>query len=134
MIKLVLFVCLAAAALAAPPKAYNNPNEIPIIALENVVNGDGSFKYSYETGDGIRAEESGVARAAGPKDEGGEAVQGSYSYTAPDGSAIVLTYTADENGFLPQGAHLPVAPPIPEAIARSIEYNLAHPEEDKSQK
>ena len=92
------------------------------------------FCSSYETGDGIRAEETGVPRPAGPQDEGGEAVQGSYSYVAPDGSNIAITYIADENGFVPQGAHLPVAPPIPEAIQRSIEYNLAHPEEDEDRK
>ncbi|KAJ9574175.1 hypothetical protein L9F63_008431 [Diploptera punctata] len=134
MYKLIFLASVAVVALGAPPKAYNNPNEIPIISLQSEVNADGSYKYSYETGDGIRAEESGVARAAGPNDEGGEAVQGQYSYVAPDGSSISLVYTADENGFVPQGSHIPVAPPIPEAIQRSIEYNLAHPEEDQPQK
>lgn len=28
------------------------------------------------------------------------------------------------------GAHLPTAPPIPEAIQRALAYNAAHPEED----
>ena len=87
--------------------------------------------FSYETGDGIKAEESGVPRPAGPNDEGGEAVQGSYAYTAPDGKAYSLTYTADENGFVPHGDHIPA---IPEAIQRAIAYNLAHPEEFEGEK
>lgn len=58
--------------------------------------------------------------------------QGGYQYTAPDGTRISLTYTADENGFVPQGAHLPTPPPIPEAIQRALEYIAAHPEENEA--
>lgn len=31
-----------------------------------------------------------------------QVAQGSYSYTAPDGQLITITYIADENGFQPQ--------------------------------
>lgn len=82
---------------------------------------------SYETGNGIKAQEQGQPQGDGI------AVQGSFSYTDDQGNPIQLTYTADENGFLPQGAHLPTSPPIPEAILKSLEYNAAHPEEDDSQ-
>ena len=80
--------------------------------------------YSYETGDGIRAQEQGYLKNAGAgPDAEAQTVQGSYSYTGPDGNTISLTYTADENGFVPQGDHLPTPPPIPEAILRSLEQN-----------
>nr|XP_021191400.2 pupal cuticle protein 20 [Helicoverpa armigera] len=99
---------------------------IPILRYENVNNGDGTYRYNYETGNGISAHESGAPRAPGPE---GLAVtaEGGFSYRAPDGQQVSLTYTADENGFHPTGSHIPTPPPIPEAILRSIEFNRQHP-------
>ncbi|KAJ8924963.1 hypothetical protein NQ315_001128 [Exocentrus adspersus] len=94
-------------------------SEIPIIRYENNNNGDGTYNWLYETGNGINAQEQGDARGDGTKAQGG------FSYTAPDGQQIQIQYTADENGFQPQGAHLPTPPPIPEEIQRAIEQNLA---------
>lgn len=51
------------------------------------------------------------------------AVRGSYRYKDPEGNDIVITYIADENGFIPQGDHLPVAPPIPQAILEALAKN-----------
>jgi len=51
------------------------------------------------------------------------AVHGSYRYKDPEGNDIVVNYIADENGFIPQGAHLPVAPPIPQAILDALAKN-----------
>ncbi|XP_075973327.1 pupal cuticle protein 20-like [Anticarsia gemmatalis] len=93
---------------------------------ENVNNGDGNYRFSYDTPDGTSAHESGAPRAQGPE---GPAVtaEGGFSFRTPDGQQIQLTYTADENGFHPTGSHIPTPPPIPEAILRSIEYNRQHP-------
>lgn len=54
-----------------------------------------------------------------------ESVKGSYSYTDPDGNVITVEYTADENGFVPKGDHLPTPPPIPDEILKSLEMNAA---------
>lgn len=54
-----------------------------------------------------------------------QSVSGSYSYTDTNGEKITITYTADENGFVPSGAHLPTAPPIPPEILKSLEQNAA---------
>ncbi|CAG4980671.1 unnamed protein product [Colias eurytheme] len=74
------------------------------------------FEYSFETSNGISAEESGVATD-------GVKAQGGFSYTGDDGKAYTVTYTADENGYQPQGEHLPTPHPIPEEILKSIEIN-----------
>ncbi|XP_026738194.1 uncharacterized protein LOC113501284 [Trichoplusia ni] len=74
------------------------------------------FSYDFETSNGIRADAQGVAT-------NGVQSQGSFAYKGDDGQDYSITYTADENGFVPQGAHLPTPPPIPEAILKSLEQN-----------
>jgi len=87
------------------------------------------FYRSYDTENGISVAETGRPKNIGPNQI--EVVRGQYSYTAPDGTPIVVTYTADENGFLASGAHLPTPPPIPVAIQRALAHNAAHPEEEE---
>lgn len=83
-----------------------------------------SFVCSYETGNGIKAQEEGYLKQEVPEGPG-EVAQGSYSYTDPDGNQVSVQYTADENGFVPQGAHLPTPHPIPPEILKVIEQNAA---------
>lgn len=74
------------------------------------------FSYDFETSNGIRADAAGVAT-------NGVQSQGSFAYKGDDGQDYSITYTADENGYQPQGAHLPTSPPIPEEILKSLEQN-----------
>lgn len=87
---------------------------------------------SYKTGNDIEVEEEGTVKKAvspaTPEEENVIAVKGRYSYKADDGTLIELIYTADdETGFVPQGAHLPTAPPIPEAIQKALAYIASQP-------
>ncbi|ENN74809.1 pupal cuticle protein 20 [Dendroctonus ponderosae] len=95
-----------------------------IISYENENDGSGTYKWSYETSNGIKADETGELKNAGSEAEAQSAV-GSFSYTAPDGTEIKIEYTADENGFVPKGDHLPTPPPIPPEILKSLEDNAA---------
>ncbi|CAG9770933.1 unnamed protein product [Ceutorhynchus assimilis] len=97
----------------------NANNDVAILKFAADNNGEGSYRYNYETANSISAEEQGDVRGDGTK------AHGSYSYIAPDGQHISITYTADENGFVAQGSHIPTAPPIPEAILKSLQENAA---------
>ncbi|XP_049866249.1 uncharacterized protein LOC126366948 [Pectinophora gossypiella] len=100
---------------------------IPIIRQEQSINPDGSYKWSYETGNGIAAEEQGYVKNQGVPEQETQVAQGQYQYTAPDGQVIHLSYIADENGFQPQGAHLPTSPPVPEEIQKALDYLASLP-------
>lgn len=120
--------------MAVASAASLQQEPIPIVKQDQEVNFDGNYRLSYETGNGISVQEQGVLKNAGNPEAETADVQGFYQYTAPDGTPVQLQYTANENGFQAQGAHLPVAPtppPIPEAIQRSLDWNAAHPEPEE---
>lgn len=63
---------------------------------------------SYETSGGITHEETGVVNNLGAENEA-ISVRGSYSFVADDGQTYTVNFVADENGYQPEGAHLPKA-------------------------
>lgn len=71
---------------------------MPITSYQNDVNHDGSYQFSYTSGDGSQQQARGFVKNLGQKDLEAQVVQGSYSYTSPDGTPITVTYVADENG------------------------------------
>lgn len=48
--------------------------------------------------------------------------KGFFQYTGPDNVLYQVTYTADENGFIPAGNHIPTPPPIPGLIVKALDY------------
>lgn len=123
---------MALASAASVSVSKDEP--IPILRQDADVGFDGTYHNAFETGNGIVVEEHGVLKNAGVKDAEAEEVVGSVSYTAPDGTPISLKFVANENGYVAEGAHLPVAPaplPIPAAIARALEWIAAHPQPEE---
>ncbi|KAJ8920785.1 hypothetical protein NQ315_004926, partial [Exocentrus adspersus] len=105
------------------------PQNTEIVRQFQDIYPDGSYEFVYETGNGIFVQEEGKARSI--SDENVDlAVQGSFLYTDPEGKEIHLSYIADENGYQPQGEHLPTPPPIPPQIQRALDWIAAHPSED----
>ncbi|KAK3854563.1 hypothetical protein Pcinc_038966 [Petrolisthes cinctipes] len=81
---------------------------------------DGAYNMDVETDNGIVLAESGSPSAPG----GAVIMAGQYSYTAPDGTLVVVKYVADENGYQPFSDLLPVSPefphPIPDFVLEQI--------------
>ncbi|KAM3965502.1 cuticular protein RR-1 motif 20 [Aphomia sociella] len=97
---------------------------IPILRLSNEMDLDGSFSYEALGADQTHyVQHSHMENTGTDKEE--QVVEGSYSYVGDNGQTYTVHYIADSNGFRASGDHLPVAPPIPEIIQRSIQYNLA---------
>ncbi|XP_047031540.1 cuticle protein 3-like [Helicoverpa zea] len=117
--KLIILTALigVCAASYVPPHVVRSllDRNANILRSESEVNEKG-YHYAFDTDNGIHADEAGV-------EANGIQAAGSYSYTGDDGQVYSVRYTADANGFQPQGAHLPTPPPIPEAIARSLQEN-----------
>lgn len=66
----ILFACLAAAAFAFP---QNPEGDAEVVFDERTDQGDGNFRYAFETSNGIRAEKTGVPGSAGQSN-----MQGSF--------------------------------------------------------
>jgi hypothetical protein len=64
--------------------------------------------YSFETSDGNKREEEAVLKNIGTENEA-ISVKGSFQFVGDDGQTYAVNFIADENGYQPQGAHLPVA-------------------------
>lgn len=73
---------------------------VPITSFKNEHSHDGTFSFSYTTGDGQSQQASGYLKNKGVKNLEAQVIQGRYSYTSPEGKPVTITYIADENGMI----------------------------------
>ncbi|XP_058125434.1 flexible cuticle protein 12-like [Anopheles ziemanni] len=99
---IIALAFVVALALAAP---LDDSKTAQILKYENDNIGVEGYKFAFETSDGHQRQEQGELKKVG--DEEALVVRGSYSFTADDGQVYTVNYVADENGFQPEGAHLP---------------------------
>ncbi|EDV95675.1 GH15837 [Drosophila grimshawi] len=64
------------------------------------------YNFVLETSDGTKRTEEAILKNIGTENEA-ISVKGSYSYLGPDGVTYTVNFVADENGFQPEGAHIP---------------------------
>ncbi|XP_064093906.1 cuticle protein AMP1A-like [Macrobrachium nipponense] len=126
--KLIVLACLATLAASAPQQYGSSSDEVaPILRDERIQEDDGRYNFDVETGNGIV-----ISQAGSPVSEGAIASAGQFSYTAPDGTPVVLKFVADENGFQPQSDLLPVAPEFPHPIPQFVLDQIATAEAQRA--
>ncbi|CAD0198300.1 unnamed protein product [Chrysodeixis includens] len=106
---IVAAVALVAVAAALPVE------EKPVEILSSVVDQqpDGGYNYAFVQSDGSKREEVGVVKEVLDEENKPQkvvVVRGSFSYINSEGVEETINYTADEEGFHPEGASIPVAP------------------------
>ncbi|XP_063377519.1 flexible cuticle protein 12-like [Cydia fagiglandana] len=106
LLQFIVFALIVAAVAAAPQRGPDADAQILRSDLNNI--GVDGYQYVLETSNGIKQEEQGQLQNVGTENEAIQ-VRGQFSYLGPDGVTYTVTYVADENGFQPQGAHIPQA-------------------------
>ncbi|KAL5287158.1 hypothetical protein ACFFRR_008225 [Megaselia abdita] len=101
----VVFVAVFGLALAAP---IDDPKLAETLRYENDNIGVDGYHFAIETSDGTSRQESAQLKQVDAENVA-LTIQGSYQYIGNDGQTYEVKYIADENGFQPQGAHIPVA-------------------------
>ncbi|XP_050295130.1 larval cuticle protein III/IV-like [Anthonomus grandis grandis] len=117
--KILIAFCAFTVVLSA---SFSRPN-VDIISSRADISPDGSFQWSYQSADGTSQEQS------GRPDVLGQIVQGNAEWYDPQGVRHNIVYVADANGYQAASADIPVGPPIPAAILKSLQWNARHPEE-----
>ncbi|XP_022909080.1 larval cuticle protein 65Ag1-like [Onthophagus taurus] len=107
--KLILFLVGFLAFAAARPQLQQFVQNVgaKTIRYVNELTGTG-YKFAIEQDDGQKKFEIGELVNEGKENES-LAVKGYYSYVGDDGKTYEVGYTADENGFQPEGEHIPPA-------------------------
>ncbi|ALC44199.1 Edg78E [Drosophila busckii] len=111
-----LTICLIAALLVCAQADNINKNAHVTSEKFDTPDAEGNYNFVFSTSNGISQQASG--NAAG--------VAGEFGFVSQDGQRIQITYTADENGYHPQGDAIPTPHPVPEYILRSLAYIASH--------
>ncbi|KAL6428227.1 hypothetical protein ACFW04_008507 [Cataglyphis niger] len=107
---IIVFAAVVAVALARPPLVHEKiDNNQTVIVKETPLDNIGidGYNFGYELSNGQAHQESAQVVNAGQENES-LAVRGSFTYVDPVTNVrYTVNYIADENGFQPQGEHLP---------------------------
>ncbi|KAH1001918.1 larval cuticle protein 16/17-like [Dendroctonus ponderosae] len=111
-----------------PKKITTYPAPVPILDQKSDGKADGTYNWSFESGDGTKAEQAAEVKTVKVSGEAEdtkvavEDVKGSYSYVDPEGKTHSRQYVANEYGFFIKGDDI-----FPE-IASHLAYIETHPQ------
>ncbi|XP_037082335.1 larval cuticle protein 16/17-like [Pollicipes pollicipes] len=112
LIVLVAMVAVAAAQedLAPVPYVAGSDRDAEIIKNEFSMDEAGGFIADMETSNSIQQSATGTSYPGSEPETGSYAMSGSYTYVAPGGQTIAVTWTADENGYVAESDSIPKLP------------------------
>lgn len=100
MFKLVVAVSFLIAVTVAHPQSQQD-KDATLVSNVFADDGAGNVNYAFESSNGIKQQASGQLKEVDDSTGNGqkvktEALTGSFSYTAPDGTPITVNWVADE--------------------------------------
>ncbi|KAJ6633499.1 Endocuticle structural protein SgAbd-6 [Pseudolycoriella hygida] len=108
--KLIILVVyafiLAIGILSTQAAPLDDSRDAQVLKYEYDNSGLGGYNFAYETSDGVSRSEQGEIKNAGTESEA-IVITGTITWVAPDGQTFTIKFIADENGFQPQGDHIP---------------------------
>ncbi|XP_017785730.1 PREDICTED: uncharacterized protein LOC108568893 [Nicrophorus vespilloides] len=109
-----LVICCISLAVASC-LGLDSSRDAKLLKYEFQNDGSGPYHFKYEQSDGQYREEEAelVSKEV--------VVKGSFSFTAQDGKVYTVRYTADKDGFHPEGDHIKVPPYTPWPTNRYIQ-------------
>ncbi|CAG9822793.1 unnamed protein product [Phaedon cochleariae] len=101
---IILSVVIAVASSAAVDHIDHvvPSKEAEVLQYDVENSGIDGYKFAVKTSDGLTRSEEGVLKNVGTDDES-IAIQGNVDYINREGKHVHWTFTADENGFRPEG-------------------------------
>ncbi|XP_055846603.1 endocuticle structural protein SgAbd-6-like [Episyrphus balteatus] len=102
----VCLIALLAVTVSVTAAPIDDSKSAVINEYDNDNIGVDGYKFSFLTSDGTSRKETAILKNIGT-DEESISVEGSVSWVAANGQVYKLTYKADENGYQPEGDHLP---------------------------
>ncbi|EDW17483.2 uncharacterized protein Dmoj_GI12619 [Drosophila mojavensis] len=105
---LIVFVALFALAVAAPAQSDDVQvlRQDSNVGIDNFQTRPDGYTLQLETSDGTKRSEEAILNNIGTEDEA-ISVKGTYSYVGDDGVTYQVNFVADQNGYQPEGAHIP---------------------------
>jgi len=114
----------------APQPQLQRSLQGPVVAIlreESQGEGTPNFSYGFEADNGIAINTRGSQGSAGQAN-----MEGSYSFTLPDGTVATVNWVADEGGFRAESPLLPVAPVNPHPMPAHALEQIRFAEEQRA--